>query len=81
MPHDDDFKCQRFIDTSGVHNVMSRMLDHNTYPWAWSNCSRYFITEFLECVPHLFLPFPLQPSINVAIFVASATVFPENSGQ
>ena len=55
MPHDDDFKCQRFIDTSGVHNVMSRMLDHNTYPWAWSNCSRYFITEFLECVPHLFV--------------------------
>lgn len=49
MPHDDDFKCQQFAESTGsVHNVMSRMLDHNTFPWAWSNCSRYFITEFLE---------------------------------
>lgn len=49
MPHDDDFKCQQFVESSGgVHNVMSRMLDHNTFPWAWSNCSRYFITEYLE---------------------------------
>lgn len=30
------------------HYVMSRMLDHNTYPWAWSRCSRHFLTEFLE---------------------------------
>lgn len=49
MPHDDDFKCQQFAESTGsVHNVMSRMLDHNTFPWAWSNCSRYFITEFFE---------------------------------
>ncbi|KAI9551632.1 hypothetical protein GHT06_021967 [Daphnia sinensis] len=49
MPHDDDFKCQQFVEsTGGVHNVMSRMLDHNTFPWAWSNCSRYFITEYLD---------------------------------
>ncbi len=48
MPHDDDFKCQQFVESSGVHNVMSRMLDHNTFPWAWSNCSRYYITEYLE---------------------------------
>ena len=52
MPHDDDFKCQQFVESSGVHNVMSRMLDHNTFPWAWSNCSRYFITEYLEWVTH-----------------------------
>ncbi|KAJ9583135.1 hypothetical protein L9F63_022514, partial [Diploptera punctata] len=50
MPHDDDQKCTRFSrEGSKMHNVMSRMLDSNTYPWAWSNCSRYVLTEFLEC--------------------------------
>jgi hypothetical protein len=48
MPHDDDPKCVRFRDSSNVHNVMSRMLDHKAYPWAWSNCSRHILTEFLE---------------------------------
>ncbi|CAL8108656.1 unnamed protein product [Orchesella dallaii] len=72
MPHDDDYKCQSFVDrsiangdrdessssedtrtrnldkTSIQHYVMSRMLDHNTYPWAWSRCSRHFLTEFLD---------------------------------
>lgn len=111
MPHDDDYKCQGFVDLQGgkgargsgvaggtnggvrissevgsddfdddaneeteddnrnngsdnnssgsggaggsrkgavQHFVMSRMLDHNTYPWAWSRCSRHFLTEFLE---------------------------------
>ncbi|CAG0917324.1 unnamed protein product, partial [Notodromas monacha] len=39
MPHDDDYKCQQWKKENQKHNVMSRMLDHNTYPWAWSECS------------------------------------------
>ncbi|XP_032671699.1 A disintegrin and metalloproteinase with thrombospondin motifs 9 isoform X2 [Odontomachus brunneus] len=48
MPHDDDPKCAGFRNRSGVHNVMSRMLDDNTFPWEWSKCSRHYVTEFLE---------------------------------
>lgn len=48
MPHDDDQRCGAFNGQSTRHNVMSRMLDSNTYPWSWSNCSRHFLTEFLE---------------------------------
>ncbi|XP_011497655.1 PREDICTED: A disintegrin and metalloproteinase with thrombospondin motifs 9-like [Ceratosolen solmsi marchali] len=48
MPHDDDPKCTRFRDRSGVHNIMSRMLDDNTVPWEWSKCSRHYVTEFLD---------------------------------
>ncbi|XP_072761907.1 A disintegrin and metalloproteinase with thrombospondin motifs 15 isoform X4 [Anoplolepis gracilipes] len=48
MPHDDDAKCTGFRNRSGVHNVMSRMLDDNTFPWEWSKCSRHYVTEFLE---------------------------------
>ncbi|EGI58976.1 A disintegrin and metalloproteinase with thrombospondin motifs 20 [Acromyrmex echinatior] len=48
MPHDDDSKCAGFRNRSGVHNVMSRMLDDNTFPWEWSKCSRHYVTEFLE---------------------------------
>ncbi|KAL7288709.1 hypothetical protein TKK_0017434 [Trichogramma kaykai] len=48
MPHDDDPKCSRFRDRSGVHNIMSRMLDDNTVPWEWSKCSRHYVTEFLD---------------------------------
>ncbi|XP_058791063.1 A disintegrin and metalloproteinase with thrombospondin motifs 9 [Phymastichus coffea] len=48
MPHDDDPKCTRFRDQSGVHNIMSRMLDDNTVPWEWSKCSRHYVTEFLD---------------------------------
>ncbi|XP_026471997.1 A disintegrin and metalloproteinase with thrombospondin motifs 9-like [Ctenocephalides felis] len=51
MPHDDDDKCAAFRDKvvpSAKDNIMSRMLDHNTYPWSWSQCSRHFITDFLE---------------------------------
>jgi len=50
MPHDDDKRrCEKFMDNSTLkQNIMSRMLDHNTYPWSWSNCSRHFATEFLE---------------------------------
>ncbi|XP_053973328.1 A disintegrin and metalloproteinase with thrombospondin motifs 9-like isoform X2 [Hylaeus volcanicus] len=49
MPHDDDdTKCRGFRNRSGVHNIMSRMLDDNTFPWEWSACSRHYVTEFLE---------------------------------
>ncbi|XP_042241182.1 A disintegrin and metalloproteinase with thrombospondin motifs 20-like isoform X2 [Homarus americanus] len=52
MPHDNDDKCsllQGPDDESNQRmNVMSRMLDHNTLPWEWSNCSRHYLTEFLQ---------------------------------
>ncbi|XP_046400011.1 A disintegrin and metalloproteinase with thrombospondin motifs 9-like isoform X2 [Ischnura elegans] len=48
MPHDDDHRCKQFLGNTQVHNVMSRMLDHNTHPWSWSNCSRHYLTDFLE---------------------------------
>ncbi|KAL7038269.1 hypothetical protein ACKWTF_009531 [Chironomus riparius] len=49
MPHDDDKKCEKYRG-NGTHkqNIMSRMLDHNTHPWSWSNCSRHYATEFLD---------------------------------
>lgn len=50
MPHDDDPKCAKYQDSSGVRNIMSRMLDKNTVPWEWSKCSRHYVTEFLESV-------------------------------
>ncbi|XP_008209068.1 A disintegrin and metalloproteinase with thrombospondin motifs 9 [Nasonia vitripennis] len=48
MPHDDDPKCTKYQDSSGVRNIMSRMLDKNTVPWEWSKCSRHYVTEFLD---------------------------------
>ncbi|XP_055713479.1 A disintegrin and metalloproteinase with thrombospondin motifs 20 isoform X2 [Phlebotomus papatasi] len=49
MPHDDDPKCGKFHNPKKHKDfIMSRMLDHNTHPWAWSDCSRHFITEYLE---------------------------------
>lgn len=48
MPHDDDTKCTGLRNRTGIHNVMSRMLDNNTFPWEWSKCSRHYVTEFLE---------------------------------
>lgn len=49
MPHDDDVKCKRFESSSNTtQNIMSRMLDHNTHPWSWSKCSKYYVTDFLE---------------------------------
>ncbi|CAG0917323.1 unnamed protein product [Notodromas monacha] len=53
MPHDDDYKCQQWKKENQKHNVMSRMLDHNTYPWAWSECSKHHLTEYLDLnMPH-----------------------------
>ena len=50
MPHDDDQKCEKFApqNATAFAYVMSRMLDHNTNPWQWSECSRSHITKFLE---------------------------------
>ncbi|XP_033214669.1 A disintegrin and metalloproteinase with thrombospondin motifs 9 isoform X2 [Belonocnema kinseyi] len=48
MPHDDDTKCLRFRNPTKMHNIMSRMLDDNTFPWEWSKCSRHYSTEFLD---------------------------------
>ena len=50
MPHDDDQKCEEFSKENSptFAYVMSRMLDHNTNPWQWSECSRSHITKFLE---------------------------------
>ncbi|KAG4076388.1 hypothetical protein HA402_005831 [Bradysia odoriphaga] len=49
MPHDDDTKCAEFRKPGKTQqNIMSRMLDHNTHPWSWSDCSRHYVTEFLE---------------------------------
>ncbi|XP_075230362.1 ADAM metallopeptidase with thrombospondin type 1 motif A isoform X2 [Lycorma delicatula] len=48
MPHDDDLRCSHYQESGTIKNVMSRMLDNNTYPWSWSNCSRHYLTEYLD---------------------------------
>ncbi|CAL1267123.1 unnamed protein product [Larinioides sclopetarius] len=48
IPHDDDSKCNRFHKHGQRLHVMARMLDYNSYPWTWSECSRHFITTFLD---------------------------------
>ncbi|KAK4327802.1 hypothetical protein Pmani_001728, partial [Petrolisthes manimaculis] len=55
MPHDNDVKCALLgeLEESNQEeptkmNVMSRMLDHNTLPWEWSNCSRRYLTDYLH---------------------------------
>ncbi|GFU37857.1 a disintegrin and metalloproteinase with thrombospondin motifs 9 [Nephila pilipes] len=48
IPHDDDTKCNRFHQQGQRLHVMARMLDYNSYPWTWSDCSRHFITTFLD---------------------------------
>lgn len=48
-PHDDDKdKCLRFNGVGSQLHIMSRMLDQNVQPYAWSKCSRHYVTEFLE---------------------------------
>ncbi|GFY39610.1 a disintegrin and metalloproteinase with thrombospondin motifs 9 [Trichonephila inaurata madagascariensis] len=48
IPHDDDAKCNRFHKQGQRLHVMARMLDYNSFPWTWSDCSRHFITTFLD---------------------------------
>lgn len=50
MPHDDDAKCQRFKrsgSTSNLH-IMSSIMGDDIHPWSWSDCSRHYVSEFLE---------------------------------
>ncbi|GIY63959.1 a disintegrin and metalloproteinase with thrombospondin motifs 9 [Caerostris extrusa] len=53
--HDDDAKCNRFHKQGQRLHVMARMLDYNSYPWTWSECSRHFITTFLEDLVYVLL--------------------------
>ncbi|XP_015439525.1 PREDICTED: A disintegrin and metalloproteinase with thrombospondin motifs 9 [Dufourea novaeangliae] len=49
MPHDDEKqKCSKYVNGTHVQNIMSTAMDNNTYPWEWSNCSRHYVTDFLE---------------------------------
>ncbi|XP_043218973.1 A disintegrin and metalloproteinase with thrombospondin motifs 20-like isoform X2 [Amphibalanus amphitrite] len=48
IPHDDDVKCKPHMGQNKTEYAMSRMLNHDTHPWAWSNCSRHFFTEYLQ---------------------------------
>ncbi|XP_076766827.1 A disintegrin and metalloproteinase with thrombospondin motifs 1 [Xylocopa sonorina] len=45
MPHDEPEYCSRFREDQ---KLMSRMLDNNSSPFEWSECSRHYVTEFLE---------------------------------
>uniref|UniRef100_A0A3B3REL2 Peptidase M12B domain-containing protein n=1 Tax=Paramormyrops kingsleyae TaxID=1676925 RepID=A0A3B3REL2_9TELE len=47
MPHDDNPKCREATVKLQL-NVMAPMLNYDTSPWTWSNCSRKYITEFLD---------------------------------
>lgn len=49
VPHDDDVKCKPYRrEGTNSSKIMSRMLDQNTIPWSWSECSRHYVTEYLE---------------------------------
>lgn len=52
MPHDDDTRCRRF-DKPGVkrrRHIMSSVMERDIHPWSWSDCSRYYVSDFLEYV-------------------------------
>ncbi|XP_059469110.1 A disintegrin and metalloproteinase with thrombospondin motifs 9-like isoform X2 [Neocloeon triangulifer] len=71
MKHDNDNQCKRFMEPKSRHYMMAHMLGENTFPWEWSNCSRHYLTEFLEsgqgyCLenePHLELPLSVDSSL------------------
>lgn len=46
LPHDDASKCDSY--SNGSNHVMAPTLNHSSKPWDWSNCSRHFLTSFLE---------------------------------
>lgn len=50
IPHDDDNKCTRYHNEKKKLHVMARMLDYNSNPWSWSDCSREYLTTFFEYV-------------------------------
>ncbi|XP_037955485.1 A disintegrin and metalloproteinase with thrombospondin motifs 20 isoform X2 [Teleopsis dalmanni] len=49
MPHDDDDRCKMFnkLGTKRKH-IMSSVMGKDIHPWSWSDCSRYYVSEFLE---------------------------------
>ncbi|XP_055922961.1 A disintegrin and metalloproteinase with thrombospondin motifs 9 isoform X2 [Eupeodes corollae] len=49
MPHDDDSRCLDFkrYGKSTLH-IMSSTMGDDIHPWSWSDCSRHYVSEFLE---------------------------------
>ncbi|XP_065369742.1 A disintegrin and metalloproteinase with thrombospondin motifs 9 isoform X3 [Calliphora vicina] len=50
MPHDDDDRCKQF-NKPGVKrklHIMSSVMGDDIHPWSWSDCSRHYVSEFLE---------------------------------
>uniref|UniRef100_A0A8D8Q3J5 A disintegrin and metalloproteinase with thrombospondin motifs 9 n=1 Tax=Cacopsylla melanoneura TaxID=428564 RepID=A0A8D8Q3J5_9HEMI len=49
MPHDESGSCFQHRNWESLKtNVMATSLDMNTSPWSWSDCSRHYLTEFLD---------------------------------
>ncbi|XP_008190626.1 A disintegrin and metalloproteinase with thrombospondin motifs 9 isoform X2 [Tribolium castaneum] len=48
MLHDETESCSHFSRGPKSENIMSRILNNGTKPWLWSECSKHFLTEFLE---------------------------------
>lgn len=48
IPHDDDEKCNSYRYHDDTRNIMSAGLGNNVHPWMWSECSRNYVTDFLE---------------------------------
>lgn len=51
MPHDDDDRCKKFNSKPGTSrklHIMSSVMGDDIHPWSWSDCSRHYVSEFLE---------------------------------
>ncbi|XP_036343293.1 A disintegrin and metalloproteinase with thrombospondin motifs 20, partial [Rhagoletis pomonella] len=50
MPHDDDDLCKPFNrpGTKNKMHIMSSIMGSDIHPWSWSDCSRNYVSEFLE---------------------------------
>uniref|UniRef100_A0A0K8VCK3 A disintegrin and metalloproteinase with thrombospondin motifs 9 n=2 Tax=Bactrocera latifrons TaxID=174628 RepID=A0A0K8VCK3_BACLA len=50
MPHDDDDLCKPFNrpGTKSKMHIMSSIMGSDIHPWSWSDCSRNYVSEFLE---------------------------------
>ena len=61
--------------------VMSRTLDHNSNPWEWSQCSRHYVTTFLEWVGFLLINIKIMinrfylQTLNLRSYMYVALVF------
>ncbi|KAM7364624.1 ADAM metallopeptidase with thrombospondin type 1 motif A isoform 2-T6 [Cochliomyia hominivorax] len=50
MPHDDDDRCKAY-NKPGVKrklHIMNSVMGDDIHPWSWSDCSRHYVSEFLE---------------------------------